>query len=118
MALHGNWVGVDGAGRAMMGQALATSFGAGTAPLPHLLPLAGEAALKAAAGWGLAMRLGQRFSGGIAEPLLASTISIAGNALVLTIDPGDAALYGEMVERRHKQLAGALGLAHRMVVRG
>ena len=118
MALHGNWVGVDGAGRAMMGQALATSFGAGTAPLPQLLPLLPEASLRGAAHWGLAMRLGQRFSGGIAEPLLASALSIEGDLLLLTIDPADAALYGEAVERRHKQLAGALGLTHRIVTRG
>ena len=117
MALHGNWVGVDGAGRAMMGQALATSFGAGTSPLLHLMPLTSEANLRSAAQWGLAMRLGQRFSGGIAEPLLASRLSRDGGALLMTVDPADAMLYGEAVERRHKQLATALGLTHRMVVR-
>src|SRR5690606_11434443 len=64
IALHGNWAAIDAPGRAMMGQALATSFGAGTTPLPQLASLASPDALHNAILWGLAMRLGQRFSGG------------------------------------------------------
>lgn len=110
IALHGNWAGVDGAGRALMGQALATSFGAGAAPLPDLIPLAGEAPLRRAAQWGLAMRLGQRLSGGVAAPLQQSKLSIADGMLRLSLAADQVDLYGEAVERRHRQLATALNL--------
>lgn len=113
-ALHGNWVGIDASGRAMIGQALATSFGVGPVPLDQLAPLATADALHDAVLWGLAMRLGQRFSGGVAAPLLASELAIEGSTLVLAIDPADASLYGEAVERRHRQLANAMGLTYRM----
>jgi hypothetical protein len=36
--------------------------------------------------------------------------------LRLEIDPGETALYGEAVERRHRQLAVAMGLQHALVV--
>ncbi|MCJ8159328.1 Ppx/GppA family phosphatase [Sphingomonas sp. LaA6.9] len=114
-ALHGNWVGIDATGRAMIGQALATSFGAGATPLAQLEPLASPRALRDAVNWGLAMRLGQRFSGGVATPLLASAVSVQNGVLVLAIDRSETSLYGEAVERRHRQLANAMGLSYRMV---
>ena len=114
VSLHGNWVGVDAFGRAMMAQALATSFGAGSMPLRQLAPLAGVEALRIAVRWGLAMRLGQRLSGGVAAPLRASQLRNQGGAVTLTLETGDADLYGEAVERRLKQLAAAFGAPHRM----
>ncbi|MBY8821333.1 Ppx/GppA family phosphatase [Sphingomonas colocasiae] len=116
IALHGNWAAVDATGRAMMGQALATSFGAGSAPLAQLAPLARPDALKKAALWGLAMRLGQRFSGGVAGPLRQSRLSVVGDRLQLAIATPDAELYGEAVERRHRQLAVAMGLGSEMTL--
>jgi exopolyphosphatase/guanosine-5'-triphosphate,3'-diphosphate pyrophosphatase len=115
IALHGNWAAVDAAGRAMMAQALATSFGAGNTPLPLLTPLASPQALQNAVLWGLAMRLGQRFSGGVAAPLRHSRLSVDGGKLRLAIAANETELYGEAVERRHKQLAVAMGLSHQMV---
>ncbi len=115
IALHGNWAAVDAAGRAMMGQALATSFGAGSTPLPLLAPLASPEALRTAVLWGLAMRLGQRFSGGVAAPLRHSRLSAGDGKLRLAIAQGETELYGEAVERRHKQLAAAMSLSHQMV---
>lgn len=117
MALHGNWVGVDAAGRAMMAQALATSFGSGAAPMPELTALTSAESLRKAVLWGLTMRLGQRFSGGVAGPLTQSRLSVEDGKLILEIDDRDAPLYGEAVERRHRQLAGALGLTHQVVSR-
>lgn len=109
-AVHGNWVNIDARGRAMLGQALFTSFGGGSVPLPELAPLCDQASLEHAIRWGLAMRLGQRLSGGVAGPLRASYLSIEGSALRLNLDPQDAALYGDPVQRRHRQLAVAFGL--------
>lgn len=112
-AVHGNWVGIDARGRAMMAQALFTSFGGGVAPIPGLGTLAAEDDLLRAVRWGLAIRLCQRLSGGVAGPLRRSRIAIDGGALVLTIDAAEAGLYGDAVGRRHKQLANAMGLEPR-----
>jgi exopolyphosphatase/guanosine-5'-triphosphate,3'-diphosphate pyrophosphatase len=105
-ALHGNWVGVDARGRAMMAQALFTNFGAdGDAPVVGQLASATD--LLEARRWGLAMRLGQRLSGGVAAPLKASALDLRDGVLTLTLADGDGALYGEAVERRHKMLAAS-----------
>ncbi|TKD51186.1 Ppx/GppA family phosphatase [Sphingomonas baiyangensis] len=111
VALHGNWVAIDAFGRAMLAQALFTSLGGGGASPDPLARLADPAALEAAINWGYAIRLGQRLSGGVAGPLDRSRLRRDGDRLVLDIDPPVAALYGEAVERRHKALAGALGLS-------
>ncbi|NTS64511.1 Ppx/GppA family phosphatase [Sphingomonas sp. HHU CXW] len=109
IALHGNWVGIDGRGRAMLAQALWTAMG-GTMQSPDPLGrLASEAALRRAATWGLAIRLGQRLSGGVADPLRRSRLSLDAATLRLDLDRADHALYGEIVSKRHAALAGALG---------
>ena len=108
IALHGNWVAIDAEGRALVAQALFTGLGGGEeAPQPIGL-LATPADLKRAQAWGLALRLGQRFSGGLAGPLHRSRLGDDGTALTLTLEPGDRALYSEAVERRHKALANAM----------
>ncbi|MDF7777681.1 Ppx/GppA family phosphatase, partial [Sphingomonas sp. AOB5] len=66
-------------------------------------------ALALAMQWGLAIRLGQRLSGGVAAPLKRSRLALATNAVWLVLEPRDAALYGEAVEKRHKALATAMG---------
>ncbi|WP_371128253.1 Ppx/GppA family phosphatase [Sphingomonas sp. NFR15] len=109
IALHGNWVGIDGRGRALVAQALFTSLGGGTdAPAP-VAALAPPADLKRAVGWGLAMRLGQRLSGGLEGPLRRTRLSDEGGAVVLSAPSTDRALYSEAVERRHTALAATLG---------
>lgn len=110
IALHGNWVAIDGAGRAILAQALHTSLGGGTDSPAPLTALAQPQALAAAVRWGLAMRLGQRLSGGVAGPLERSSLGLDKKRLLLTLKPADQALYGEAVERRHRALAGALKL--------
>ena len=111
MALHGNWVGVDGPGRVMMAQALHSNFGGGRDFAEQdVAALCNPDELKRASEWGLAMRLGQRLSGGVAEGLARSALSRAGGKLSLTFKNGSEDLYGEAVERRLKTLAGALGL--------
>lgn len=109
IALHGNWVGIDARGRAMLAQALHTSLG-GSAPPPAPIPaLAAADDLVRAVGWGLAMRLGQRLSGGLAGPLQRSRLADDGAALTLHLPGDDLAFYGEAVAKRHAALAGALG---------
>ncbi|WP_423602953.1 Ppx/GppA family phosphatase [Sphingomonas sp. MS122] len=110
IALHGNWVGIDARGRALLAQALFTSLGGGLESPSPLGQLATLDDLEHAKLWGLAMRLGQRLSGGVAGPLKRSALAIEDEALVLRLEGDDAALYGEAVEKRHRALAGALGL--------
>ena len=109
IALHGNWVAIDAAGRALIAQALFTSLGGGTNTPPLLEALAEPAELKRAISWGLAMRLGQRLSGGQAGPLLRSSLDDDGEVVTLHVTADDLALYGDIVERRHGALAAALG---------
>jgi exopolyphosphatase/guanosine-5'-triphosphate,3'-diphosphate pyrophosphatase len=117
MALHGYWVGVDAASRVMIAQALFSSFGGGrTFPDPKVAALCGEAAQERAYHWGLAMRLGQRMSGGLAISLERSRLSCANGTIRLTLESGQEALYGETVERRLAKLASALGCRYELTI--
>ena len=109
IALHGNWVAIDAHGRALVAQALFTSLGGGL-DVPDPIPVLADAnEVARAVAWGLAMRLGQRLSGGLAGPLSRSTLSDDGSAICLRLDSADRALYSEAVERRHRALAAFLG---------
>ena len=111
-ALHGNWVAITAAERAMLAAALYACFGGDFASrdVAVMHELADAAALTRARSWGLALRLGQRLTGGTAAPLTASRLGRENDRLVLSLDPAHAALYGEPVARRLKTLAQALGL--------
>ena len=111
MALHGNWVAIDAPGRVMLAQALFCNFGGGRDfPYPAMAALCGPSELQRASAWGYAMRLGQRLSGGVAAGLRHSRLRRTDETLGLEIDAGHEALRGEIVERRLKTLASALGL--------
>jgi len=110
MALHGNWVGIDAPGRVMLAQALFTAFGGGKIlPYPDIMALCAPAEIARSTRWGLAIRLGQRLSGGVAAGLERSRLERRGDVLRLKLR--DGALAGEAVERRLKTLAGELGLS-------
>lgn len=109
IALHGNWVAIDAPGRALVAQALFTSLGGGTESPEPLDRLAPPDALQRAMRWGLAMRLGQRLSGGLAGPLQRSALADDGTAITLCLAHDDRAFYSDTVERRHKVLAGFMG---------
>ena len=110
---HGNWVGIDARGRALLGQSLYTAFGGGSTVMPQLTALAGESDLRRALRWGLAIRLGQRLSGGVAAPLKRSALKVEQGALRLELAGEDRALLGDAVEKRFRQLATELGLEPR-----
>jgi exopolyphosphatase / guanosine-5'-triphosphate,3'-diphosphate pyrophosphatase len=110
MALHGNWVGIDGPGRVMVAQALFANFGGGRDFEDQAVArLCSTEQLRRAFQWGLAMRLGQRLSGGVAAGLERSRLVLKGGFVRLELSKGDEALYGETVERRLRTLANALG---------
>ena len=117
-ALHGNWVAITAAERGGLATALHHCFGGGgDAPVLALLTrLTPPPMLGRARAWGLALRLGQRLTGGTASALASSRLERTGGALVLHLPGEQAALVGETVQRRLKLLAGALGLEPRIVV--
>ena len=107
-AFHGNWIGVDAKGRAMMAAAMDACFGGGSGLGAQLSEWCDAPALARAREWGLALRLAQRFSGGAAAMLEAGRLVRTAGRLELRVT-GDAPA-GEVVERRLRQLAGALGV--------
>jgi exopolyphosphatase/guanosine-5'-triphosphate,3'-diphosphate pyrophosphatase len=118
MALHGYWVGVDAAQRVAMAQALFSNFGGGrTFPDAKVAALCPPALLERAYRWGLAMRLGQRLSGGLAASLERSRLSRHDGVVRLTLGKEDESLYGETVARRLDRLAAALGCQAELRIR-
>lgn len=114
-ALHGNWVGIDARGRGMVAVALAASLGAQPpypAPIPVLVPPEDVAR---ATAWGLAVRLAQRLSGGVAGPLARTRLGLRDGAIELAWHPADRALGGEVVEKRLRALGNATGRTVRVV---
>ncbi|HUE78632.1 MAG TPA: Ppx/GppA family phosphatase [Sphingomicrobium sp.] len=117
MALHGNWVGVGAAGRVMMAQALSSSFGRDKLPNESLARLCNPAQIERARHWGLAMRLGQRLSGGVGPALTGTRLRLEDASIALAVDKKQSDLVGEAVRRRLSRLADALGRTGSVVVR-
>ena len=119
-SLFGNWVGIDGRGRAMIGTALYVCYGAsiGERLLRHVRSIVTKDDLALAERWGLALRLGQRLTAGTARPLADSRLFTNGTQLVLALTREHADLYGEVVDRRLRNLAERMGLQHRFEVVG
>jgi exopolyphosphatase/guanosine-5'-triphosphate,3'-diphosphate pyrophosphatase len=117
-ALHGSWVAITAAERGALATALHFCFGGGNdAPVLALLSqLAPPALLARARAWGLALRLGQRLTGGTYSCLSASGLDRAGGAVVLRLAPEHASLVGDTVARRLKLLGNALGLEPKIVL--
>ena len=109
MALHGNWVAVNPTGRVIMAQALSSNFGRERLPDARLASLCKEEQLQRAHCWGVAMRLGQRLSGGVASVLKRTSLEEVNGAIQLMVRRNEEALIGDQVERRLLRLAEALG---------
>ncbi|MBP6029802.1 MAG: Ppx/GppA family phosphatase [Sphingobium sp.] len=118
IALHGNWVGINGWGRAMLAQALYSNFGGGGGLAPGLEALASSEDLARACQWGLAIRLAQRLSGGVAGPLETVRLQRDDAGIALLLPRRHASLAGETVNRRLKQLGTAMGLEWQLKATG
>ncbi len=110
LALHGAWVGVDSADRAVMAMALHVGLGGDPDSVPTMLArIAPVARLAQARAWGLAIRLAQRLSGGAPQALAALPLELADDgALVLSVPQSAAALLDPAAERRLDRLGLAL----------
>ncbi|MEP3226473.1 MAG: Ppx/GppA family phosphatase [Parasphingorhabdus sp.] len=116
MGLHGNWIGINGAERELLGQALFTSFGGGNNIFPGGGKLASDKATQRAICWGLAMRLGQRLSGGTRNPLEQTQLRKIDGRLEIVMAADLRDLYGDAVSKRHIQLAAMLDLEPLLVM--
>jgi exopolyphosphatase/guanosine-5'-triphosphate,3'-diphosphate pyrophosphatase len=111
MAIHGNWVGIDAHGRAVLGRALCSAFGGDGGFSEDLGALLSEDETVRVIAWGKALRLAQRLSGGT-EPLLRKTsIALTPKQVILSVPAKYRELYSDAVERRLTQLAKTLGRA-------
>ncbi|HEX4801225.1 MAG TPA: Ppx/GppA family phosphatase [Sphingomicrobium sp.] len=108
MALHGNWVALNPAGRVIMAQALSSNFGRESLPDQRLAGLCKDGQLRRAHCWGTAMRLGQRLSGGVASVLERTKLEADARSITLRVTAGEEALIGDAVMRRLERLADAL----------
>jgi exopolyphosphatase/guanosine-5'-triphosphate,3'-diphosphate pyrophosphatase len=109
MALHGDWTAVDAPGRVIMAQALSSNFGRERLPDSRLTQLCKPEHLERAHSWGLAMRLGQRISGGVASVLEKTSLNLSRTAVTLCVPHREESLAGDAVRRRLQRLADALG---------
>lgn len=111
IALHGNLVGIDGEGRAILAAILFAALGGHPRQLdPVISQLASPAQIEDARRAGMAIRLAQRWSAGTAAPLEHSRLINDGRELLLGFDPTCADLYGETVAKLHEALAAEFGL--------
>lgn len=110
LALHGNWIGASPADRGIMAAALLVAMG--SAEEPAILPqLASARDLARARGWGHAMRLAQRVSGGAPAALMQTAIRADDGHLVLELPRSFEPLIDATLERRLLRLAESQGLA-------
>ena len=109
LALHGNWVGIDAHGRAVLGRTLCSAFGGDKGFDRKVAALLDSREEERCAAWGKAIRLAQRLSGGTEASLGRTRIALEDGRVVLDVPKRHSALVGEAVEQRLKQLAKALG---------
>jgi exopolyphosphatase / guanosine-5'-triphosphate,3'-diphosphate pyrophosphatase len=109
MAVHGNWVGIDAPGRALLGRALCSAFGGDGGFSKALTALLKPADNERAMVWGRAIRLAQRFSGGTETLLRKSSVALTPRAVVLTLQKRHGVLFADAVSRRLRALALSLG---------
>ena len=109
--LHSQLVGIDHMGRAFIALALYVCYGgkADKSPLNSMSPVMSDQATKEAEILGLALRLAQRISGGTEGILTKCDLRIVDDKVVLHVPRENAHLVSEVVERRLKNLASAMG---------
>lgn len=110
LALHGNWVAIDPPRRVLLAQALAAGLGKEQLADQNLLQMCKPKELRRAREWGLAIRTGQRLSGGIASVLRETRLEVRSGKLVLQVHADEAGLVSEGVNRRLNRLAAAMQL--------
>jgi exopolyphosphatase/guanosine-5'-triphosphate,3'-diphosphate pyrophosphatase len=91
-----------------MAQALSSNFGRDSLPDERLRQIVKSQQLQRAHCWGLAMRLGQRISGGVASVLDRTSLAVENGMLRLHVPSAEESLAGDAVRRRLDRLADVL----------
>lgn len=112
--------GIDHAGRVFIGLVLYHRYRSGRSALPPRAPLAllDGAGIAKAERLGRILRLGAMLSGSAPGGLEGAGLAARGGELVLTLAPGLADLWGEVVEKRLAALARGMELAPRVAFAG
>ena len=108
-ALRKRWVGAGTTERVMLAVAMLAHAGRLDVP-PQLAALVSPESLREAQAWGLSTRLCRRFSTCAPQGLSGSSLTVANDRLVLTVQPALKALVNDGVERDLKALGAHLGL--------
>jgi exopolyphosphatase/guanosine-5'-triphosphate,3'-diphosphate pyrophosphatase len=116
-ALRKRWIGIDMRGRGMMAMAVLANSGCIDIPAPFTR-LAEREDLDRAIGWGLAVRLCRRLTGGTRRGLATTALAIRDGALVLTLEETARPLYNAGIGKDLKALAEWLGLEWSVEVKG
>lgn len=103
-ALRKRWIGIDASGRAMLAAAMLANNGITAVP-DELLRLASADELRRAVGWGLAVRLARRLTGGAAAAISGTSLNMADGRLTISLREPLHALYSNMVGKDHRLLA-------------
>ncbi len=108
LAIHGNWVGIDAHGRALLGRTLHSAFSGKGLFDRRLAALLRPGEEERAEAWGRAIRLAQRLSGGTEVLLRRTSLTRRGRKVILKLPTKSADLYAAPVERRLVALAKAM----------
>jgi exopolyphosphatase/guanosine-5'-triphosphate,3'-diphosphate pyrophosphatase len=116
LAWLGGWIGLTAEERAMLAQAMWTAW-SGKGLYRKIGEVAAPEALERARAWGEAIRLVERFSGGVSSVLASASLRREGDSLTLGIDPASRDLGGDVVAKQLGALATALGASAAIAAR-
>lgn len=108
-ALRKRWIGIDARGRAMLAAAILANTGIIDLP-DELHRLATAADLRAAIGWGLAIRLCRKLTGCTAQAISNSALRPDDGHLIVVVREPMHALYSNTIGKDHRLLADWLEL--------
>lgn len=114
-ALRKRWIGLDARGRAMMAMCVFANSGLTDVP-PTFARLATPEDLRAAIGWGLAVRLCRRLTGCATKALASTALRRESDELVLALEEPVQALLGNAASKDLRHLAEWHGLTWQVKV--
>lgn len=110
LAWLGGWIGLSAIERAMLAQTIWTAWG-GKGVCGTVADMLDGSSLARSRGWGEAIRMAERLSGGATDVLAHARLSIADGLLTLRLSPAFRDLSGGVANRQLGALADALGVS-------
>ena len=118
-AFYGRFVGVSHSGRAFVALSLYVCYGGDVTDkfVGAAVGILTEKCVTRAKCLGLALRMGQRLTGGTVEPLKYSHLTIDGEVLALHLPTEQSHMAGSVVRKRLKALAAAFGKTPEIILK-